>query len=73
MVATDQVNAVTLRAAIHNGTHDPTRLWSLGEQITNQDDARAGKPAINQKQQLLKLRSAAMNIANGKLPHVRIG
>ena len=65
MVATLEVNSVTLRAAIHDGTHDPTRLWSLGEQIPNQDDACAGKPTIDQEQQLLKLCAASMNITNG--------
>ena len=65
MVAAYEVHAVPLRAAIHDGPHNATRLRTFGEEISNQDDARAGKPSINQKQQLLKLRSAAMNIANG--------
>ena len=65
MVATHKVNAVTLRAAIHDGTHNATRLWSLGEEISNQDDARPGKPTIHQQQQLLKLCPASVNIANG--------
>ena len=65
MVATHQVNTVPLRAAIHDGTHDATRLWSLGEEIPNQDDARTGKPTIDQEQQLLKLCPASMNVANG--------
>ena len=65
MVAAHQVNAMTLRAAIHDGSHHATRLGSFGEEIPNQDNARAGKPTIDQEQQLLKLRSAAMNIANG--------
>jgi hypothetical protein len=65
MVATDQVNAVALRAAIHDGTHDATRLGSFGEEIPNQDNARARKPTIDQEQQLLKLCPASMNVTNG--------
>jgi hypothetical protein len=35
MVAAYEVHAVTLRAAIHDGTHDPTRLRTFGEEISN--------------------------------------
>ena len=65
MIATDQVNAVTLRAAIHDGPHHATRLRAFGEEISNQNDARAGKPTIDQEQQLLKLCPTSMNITNG--------
>ena len=65
MVAAHEIHAMTLRAAIHDGTHDATRLGSFGEEIPNQNDAGAGKPTIDQEQQLLKLCAASMNITNG--------
>ena len=47
VVAADEVHAVSLRAAVHDGPHHASGFRALREEIADQDGARSGEPAFD--------------------------
>ena len=64
MVAADEVDAQAARAAVDDGAHDAAGLGPLGEEVADEDGAGVGEPAVDEREQPLEVRAAAMDVAD---------